>query len=204
MAHAAASRCRCRAAIATAAVLLVAGPVAAEPAGMQPGTRQAMPDGDVVPTSLASTTGDDGAPGAGHPLRLDAPAPISGGTPPSPTRPLPDWRLLAALAAAFAAVGGYRLMAGRAKATLPTDVFEALGEASLGTAHSVRVVRFGPRTLLVSVSSSGCQTLAELTDPQATDCIVAACRGGRPRAAAPLGPSGRGRGIVPPAGEVHG
>jgi hypothetical protein len=41
----------------------------------------------------------------------------------------------------------------------------------------VRIVRFGPRTLLVGISSAGCQTLAELTDPQATDAIVTACRG---------------------------
>lgn len=204
MAHATASRCRCRAAIATAAVLLVAGPVAAEPEAMPPGTRQAMHDGDVVPTSLTSAAGGDVAPVAGHPLPLDAGAPTSGDTPRSATRPLPDWRLLAALAAAFAAVGGYRLMAGRAKATLPTDVFEVLGEASLGTAHSVRVVRFGPRTLLVSVSNSGCQTLAELTDPQATDCIVAACRGPRPRAAAALAAGGRGRPAVPAIAEVRG
>lgn len=197
MAHAAASRCRSRAAIATAVVLLVVGPVAAESEPPRPVTR----DGDIVPTSLTSAVAHDAAPAAGHPLPLDAAASASAGRPSAAPRPLPDWRLLAALAAAFTAVGGYRLMAGRAKATLPTDVFEVLGEASLGTSHAVRVVRFGPRTLLVGVSSAGCQTLAELADPQATDCIVAACRGARSRPAAPLVPSGRGRGVAP---EVRG
>lgn len=107
-------------------------------------------------------------------------------------RPLPDWRLLAALAAAFAAVGGYRLLSGRRAATLPPDVFEVLGEAPLGGQQSVRVVRFGPRTLLLGLSPAGCQTLAELVDPQATECVVAACRGSRGRGT-PSASAGRSR-----------
>lgn len=96
-------------------------------------------------------------------------------------RPVPEWRLLAALGGAFAAVAAYRVLGGRRSAPLPADVFELLGEASLGGQHAVRVVRFGPRTLLVAVSSSGARTLAELTDPQATERIVAACHGGAAR-----------------------
>lgn len=76
-------------------------------------------------------------------------------------------------------------------------MFDVLGEASLGGPHSVRIVRFGPKTLLVGVSASGCQTLAELTDPQATACIAAACRGVqpplRPRATPTLRSTGRRR-----------
>ena len=96
-------------------------------------------------------------------------------------RPLPDWKLLAAIGAAFAALAGFRLYAGRSRATLPPDVFEVLGEASLGGQHAVRIVRFGPQTLLLGISSAGCQTLAELSDPQSTERIVAACRGSRVR-----------------------
>ena len=80
----------------------------------------------------------------------------------APPRPLPDWRVLVALGGAFAAL-----------------------------AQSVRIVRFGPRTLLLSVSASGCQTLAELADPQATDAIVAACRGVRVAAGADRRPGRR-------------
>ena len=68
----------------------------------------------------------------------------------------------------------------RRASVLPPDVFEVLGEGSLGGQHAVRIVRFGPKTLLVGVSAAGCQTLAELTDPQATACIAAACRGVHP------------------------
>jgi hypothetical protein len=117
----------------------------------------------------------------------------TGGTASSTTRPLPDWRLLAALGAAFAAVAAYRAWAGRTTPTLPPDVFELLGEAPLGGQQSVRVVRFGPRTLLIGLSSAGCQTLAEIADPQATECIVSACRGTRRRSA-----SGKAAGAVFP------
>lgn len=188
-----------RSIIATAAAFVAAAQVGAEPLPL---------DGHVEPATLTSTVADDAAPtgrnaATGHPLPLASGANASTAVPHGSARPLPDWRLLAALAAAFALVGGYRIMAGRTKASLPADVFEVLGEAALGTAHSVRVVRFGPRTLLVSLSSAGCQTLAELTDPQATDCIVAACRGSRPRSPVAVSPGGRGRAAAHTA-EVRG
>ncbi|MBT7728133.1 MAG: hypothetical protein HN703_04555, partial [Planctomycetaceae bacterium] len=43
--------------------------------------------------------------------------------------------------------------------------------------QAVRIVRFGPKTLLVSVGSGGPKTLSELDDPLATEWIAAACRG---------------------------
>jgi flagellar biogenesis protein FliO len=84
--------------------------------------------------------------------------------------------VLAAIAAAFALVAMFRLTSLRRTRSLPPEVFELLGEASLGGQQTARVVRFGPRTLLIGVSSAGCQTLAELADAQATDSIAAACR----------------------------
>lgn len=107
---------------------------------------------------------------------------------------LVDWKLLGMLGLGFASVVALRLLAKKREPTLPPDVFDVLGTASLGGPHSVRVVRFGPKTLLVSVSASGCQTLSELSDPQATACIAAACRGVqpplRPRPARTTGPRG--------------
>jgi type III secretory pathway lipoprotein EscJ len=93
---------------------------------------------------------------------------------------LSDWKLLAAIAAAFVVLAAATAFNRRRTTVLPPDVFEVLGEGSLGGQHAVRVVRFGPKTLLVGVSAAGCQTLAELTDPQATACIAAACRGVHP------------------------
>jgi flagellar biosynthetic protein FliP len=96
-----------------------------------------------------------------------------------------EWRLLAALGGAFAVLAAFRFFSQRRPATLPPDVFEVLGSAPLAGAQAVRIVRFGPKTLLVGVSSAGATTLAEITDPQATALITAACRGqARPPAAA--------------------
>jgi hypothetical protein len=94
----------------------------------------------------------------------------------SPLRPLGDWTVLAAIAAAFALVAMFRLTSLRRTRSLPPEVFELLGEASLGGQQTARVVRFGPRTLLIGVSSAGCQTLADLDDAQTTESIVSACR----------------------------
>jgi hypothetical protein len=112
------------------------------------------------------------------PLPLSAaPAAATAGRPAArPIRPLGDWKVLAAIAAAFVLVAAFRLRPLRRTSRLPPDVFELLGEASLGGPHALRVVRFGPRTLLVGVSAAGCQTLAEIDDPQATERIAAACR----------------------------
>lgn len=123
--------------------------------------------------------------------------PAAGGEPPTAApRPLPDWRLLLALGGAFAAAAGYRVIAQRRSVALPPDVFEVLGEAPLGGQQSVRVIRFGPRTLLVAVSAAGARTLAEVNDPQVTERIVSACHGpegGRIPGRGPRRlPSGRG------------
>jgi hypothetical protein len=63
----------------------------------------------------------------------------------SPLRPLGDWTPLLAVAAAFALVAAFRFTSLRRAKTLPPDVFELLGEASLGGQQTARVVRFGPR-----------------------------------------------------------
>jgi flagellar biogenesis protein FliO len=150
-------------------------------APIAPAPELLVADAAVVPASLVEAATAAG-PAAARSL---APVPLS--TEPQPSvgsrtpafRPLPDWRLLVALGSAFAAVAVYRVVTARRSVGMPPDVFEVLGEASLGGQQSVRIVRFGPRTLLVGVSSAGCQTLAELTDPQATDRMVAACHGSR-------------------------
>ena len=100
-----------------------------------------------------------------------------------------DWKVIAFVVSIGLAALLLRRFAPRAVSTLPPDVFAVLGEASLGGQQMVRVVRFGPKTLLVSVSPTGCHTLAELGDPEATACIAAACRAGLSRPA--LSRSGR-------------
>ena len=167
-----------------------------------PGPESVQIDASVTPAALVTgleRAADDARPGS---VSL-GPAAGTAASPPRSTRPLPDWKLLAAMGAAFAALAGYRLFSTRRGATLPADVFEVLGEAPLGGQQSVRVVRFGPRTLLVGVSAAGCQTLAELTDPQATDRIAAACRGTRVRTQSSGAARGQTHGAGPSAAEAR-
>ncbi len=144
-------------------------------------------------------TTDRGVPLGPVPLRPTGTATAS---PTGDPRPMPDWRLLIALGGAFAAIAAYRFVGQRRPAALPPDVFELLGEAPLGGQQSVRVVRFGPRTLLVGVSSAGLRTLAEVTDPQATERIVSACHaadGGRGPVRAARRPTAGRRVTEPPS-----
>jgi len=124
------------------------------------------------------------------PLDTAAASPAAAARPASPT--FASGTLLLVAAAALGAVFLLRFTQARRAVSLPPDVFDVLGSATISGQHGVRVVRFGPKTLLVSVSAGGCRTLAELTDPQATACIVEACRGGHP-AHAPRPAAGLGR-----------
>lgn len=135
---------------------------------------------------VATAFAEPAAPPAPEPAVLDLPA-VPLAEKPAAARQLPavrpsplDWRVVASLAALLAAFGGIRFMQRRRHIPPPPDVFEVLGDATLGGQHAVRIVRFGPKTLLVSLSSSGCHTLAEIADAEATACIASACRGQHP------------------------
>jgi flagellar biogenesis protein FliO len=116
--------------------------------------------------------------------------------------PLGDWTLLLAIGGAFAILAIFRLRTLKQWGGPPPEVFELLGTASLGGQQTARIVRFGPRTLLIGVSSAGCQTLAVLDDADSTERIVAACRSERLAARPPFtrgvtaahGPTAGGRG----------
>jgi flagellar biosynthetic protein FliP len=120
-------------------------------------------------------------------VAVDMAEPQAAGSHPRQPATLIDWRVAVFLAVVTAGLIAMRRFAVPRVTTLPPDVFEVLGTGSLGGPHPVRVVRFGPKTLLVSVSSGGCQTLAEITDAEATECIARACRGQHPS----LRPAGR-------------
>jgi len=90
-----------------------------------------------------------------------------------------DWQAWAVVLLAVVGIFGLRFFGRQRAQSLPKDVFELLGEATLGGGQPVRIVRFGPKTLLVTSGSGGPRTLAELDDPLATEWIAAACRGDR-------------------------
>ncbi len=144
--------------------------------GMTPPPMPPLPDdvradSTVQPASLEVATPlpiDDSRTAVGSPRRA------------TPTGSVGNWSVLAAIASAFVVLAAFRFWQSRRTVReLPADVFEILGEAPLGNQHAVRVVRFGPRTLLVGISAAGCQTLATIDDPQATERIVGACSSSR-------------------------
>ncbi len=172
------------AALVVAAVVGLAGThaasrtaLAAESAPIAPSPAAEPADHAVAPAAPAPAPAPATLP---PPVALDAAATAAGPTARPAAPALVSTGTLAVLAAACAALVVLRLAGRRRLAPVPPDVFDVLGEASLAGQHGVRIVRFGPKTLLVSVSSGGCRTLAELTDPEATACIVAACRGAHP------------------------
>ena len=97
------------------------------------------------------------------------------GAPPSSLTPLADLRVAGFLAALFATVAFLKWGVRRSVRPLPSDVFAVLGEAPLGGPHVARIVRFGPKTILVGVSGGTCTPLAEIDDPVATERIARAC-----------------------------
>ncbi len=86
-----------------------------------------------------------------------------------------DLRITAFLGALLAAVLFLKWNGRRTMHRPPAEVFAVLGEASLGGQHVARIVRFGPKTILVGVSGATCTTLAEIDDPGVSEAIAAAC-----------------------------
>lgn len=59
---------------------------------------------------------------------------------------------------------------------LSSEVVEVLGRTPLAPRQQMHVIRFGSRLLLVSVTSTGAETLAEITDPAEVDRLAGICQ----------------------------
>jgi flagellar biogenesis protein FliO len=58
---------------------------------------------------------------------------------------------------------------------LPSEVIETLGRAPLSGRQQMHLLRFGNKLLLVCVSPTGVNTLAEITDPSEIDRLASLC-----------------------------
>ena len=142
-------------ATATSAAVAAAAEVPVTPARLlEPGVPEAIPIG-----AIAIGTGAIAADPAGS----------------ARGAPAFDLRITAFLATLLAAVLCLKWSGRRPVPRPPAEVFAVLGEASLGGQHVARIVRFGPKTILVGVSGTTCTALAEIDDPDITDSITAAC-----------------------------
>jgi flagellar biogenesis protein FliO len=55
---------------------------------------------------------------------------------------------------------------------LPTEVVEVLGRSALSGRQQLNLVRLGRRLLLLSITTTGAETLAEITEPEEVDRIM--------------------------------
>jgi flagellar biogenesis protein FliO len=98
------------------------------------------------------------------------------------------WPSVSATVGSLAAVVGLFLLvawlmrraAPRASSVLPKEVFQVLGRAPLGPRQNAHLLRCGNRLLLVSVTPSGAETLAEIVEPEEVDRICGLCLGSDP------------------------
>lgn len=67
-----------------------------------------------------------------------------------------------------------------AATVLPKEVVEVLGRTPLGGRQSAHLIRLGNKLLLVNVTTSGAETLTEVTDPLEVDRLAGLCRAAQP------------------------
>jgi flagellar biogenesis protein FliO len=80
----------------------------------------------------------------------------------------------------FVVAWGMRRAAPGALATLPKQVVEVLGRATLTGRQQVHLVRCGNKLVLVSVTPEAVETLTEITDPLEVDRLAGLCEQANP------------------------
>jgi flagellar biogenesis protein FliO len=80
----------------------------------------------------------------------------------------------------FAVVWLTRRSLPKASQPLPSEAFEVLGKAPLTARQTVQLIRFGQRLLLLSVTTDGARTLAEISDTQEVEHLSGLCQQSQP------------------------
>ncbi len=88
--------------------------------------------------------------------------------------------LTAVLALIFLTAKVLRKSVPTAQKTLPPEAVEVLGRKLLDYRHTIHLIRFGSRLLMVGTSSEGMSTLAEITDPVEIDYLAGMCQPSEP------------------------
>jgi flagellar biogenesis protein FliO len=66
------------------------------------------------------------------------------------------------------------------QAPLPKEAVELLGRAPLGARQQMQLVRLGNKLVLLAVTATGAESLAEVTEPTEVERLTALCRRGQP------------------------
>ena len=70
-----------------------------------------------------------------------------------------------------------------ARKSLPPEVVQVLGRKPLDYRHTIHLVRFGSRLLMLGTSQEGVATLSEINDPVEIDYLAGLCQPSEPAAA---------------------
>ncbi|MGE5192888.1 MAG: FliO/MopB family protein [Deltaproteobacteria bacterium] len=88
--------------------------------------------------------------------------------------------LAAVLAFVFLAAKVLKRNVPAAQKTLPVEVVQVLGRKALDYQHTIHLVRFGSKMLMLGTSQEGMRTLSEITDPVEIDCLAGLCKPSEP------------------------
>ncbi len=92
--------------------------------------------------------------------------------------------LAAVLALVFLAAKVVRKSVPAAQKTLPPEVVQVLGRKALDYRHTIHLVRFGSRMLMLGTSQEGMRTLSEISDPVEIDYLAGLCKPSEPASVA--------------------
>jgi flagellar biogenesis protein FliO len=84
--------------------------------------------------------------------------------------------LTVALALVFLTAKVLRRTVPAVRTALPDGVVQVLGRKVLDYRHTIHLVRFGSRMLILGTSQEGMRTLSEITDPVEIDYLAGLCK----------------------------
>jgi flagellar biogenesis protein FliO len=90
--------------------------------------------------------------------------------------------LAAVLALIYLAAKAVQKSVPAARKSLPPEVVQVLGRKPLDYRHTIHLVRFGSRLLILGTSQEGVTTLSEINDPVEIDYLAGLCQPSEPAA----------------------
>jgi flagellar biogenesis protein FliO len=90
--------------------------------------------------------------------------------------------LVAVLALIYLAAKVVQKSVPAARKSLPSEVVQVLGRKPLDYRHTIHLVRFGSRLLMLGSSQDGITTLSEINDPVEIDYLAGLCQPSEPAA----------------------